>query len=74
MSYKPGDLVTISSRALREIAVWNDDLSDGVDFISLKEVAIVVQKPEAEYGWVRIITPRGIIGTVHSTNIKVCVN
>jgi len=70
MSYKPGDLVTISSRPPWGTAVWNDDLSDGVDFISLKEVAIVIQKPEAEYGWVRIITPRGIIGTVHSTNIN----
>ena len=69
MSFKPGDLVIVANRGTLGAAVWNDDLSDAVDFITLKEIAIVVYEPETEYGWVRIITPRGIVGTVHSTNI-----
>ena len=70
MSFKPGDLVVVANRSMSGTAVWNDDLSDGVDFITLNEISLVVEQPESEYGWVRIITPRGIVGTIHSTNIN----
>ena len=53
-------------------AVWSNDLNHTCDLLSTGEVVMVVQD-EDSFGWVRVVTRRGIVGLVHRTNLtKLC--
>lgn len=69
MTYKAGDLVK-GFGSTHGTAVWSEDLAEGLDVIEENECAIVTMTPQYAYGWVKVITPRGIIGTIHSSNLS----
>ncbi len=67
-SFKIGELL-IARVSLSETTVWNGDLDNSVDSLHQRDVATVLEE-EDSYGWVWILTPRGIQGLVHKTNLK----
>lgn len=67
--FKVGEILSSKERTFGT-AVWNfTNLNEAVDAIDADEIVTVV-KPEDDYGWVRILTPRGVVGVVHRHNIK----
>ena len=67
MRYIIGELVT-PKRSDFETAVWTDDMNDSRDSVKKGEV-ITVLHSEDDYGWVRVMTRRGITGIIHRTNL-----
>lgn len=50
-------------------AVWDAGLENGLDVIQHDEISLVIKDTD-DYGWTRIVTPRGICGIVHQGNLK----
>ncbi len=59
-----GELVQARSR----VHVWDRDLAEACDVVSVGELATVVED-EDEYGWVGILTGRGCVGLLHRNNL-----
>jgi hypothetical protein len=49
--------------------IWHDGLNEEVDRMHANEVMTVVGDQD-EYGWIRVLTPRGVVGYVHRTNVR----
>ena len=68
MKYLAGELITVKGM-LSETSVWNDKLDNSYEKVKYGEVITVVNN-EDDYGWVRVITCRGVVGIIHSSNLK----
>lgn len=51
------------------VSIWTGDLGNSCDSMVEGEIATVVDD-EDEYGWVTVLSPRGSIGLIHSSNLK----
>ena len=49
-------------------SVWTEDLGNSRDFMVMGEIATVIDGDE--YGWVKVLAPRGAIGLIHSSNLE----
>ena len=49
--------------------VWEEDLNTVSDSLESHEYVTVLEPPD-NYGWTRILTPRGKVGLVHKNNLK----
>jgi hypothetical protein len=49
--------------------IWHDGLTEEVDKVRMNELMTIVGDQD-EYGWIRVLTPRGVIGYVHKTNVR----
>lgn len=75
--FSRGDFVVPSSQDTFEpvyrATVWSLDMQSIVDFLEAHEVATVVKITDgiaANSLWLQILTPRGNLGTVHASNLR----
>ena len=64
-----GSILTIKETVYGSTVIWQDGLNEEVDRMRANEVMTVVGDQD-EYGWIRVLTPRGVIGYVHKTNVR----
>lgn len=63
--FETGELVV----AQGFVSVWVDDLSNACDSMKGSEVGIVLAVDD-DFGWIKILSPRGVVGLIHQTNLK----
>jgi hypothetical protein len=64
-----GSIIYVKESFRRSVIVWNDGLTEEVDKICKNELVTIV-KDQDEYGWIKVLTPRGAIGFIHKTNVQ----
>jgi hypothetical protein len=64
-----GSMITTKEGIQRSVIVWDDGLTGEVDKICINELVTIVRDQD-EYGWIKVLTPRGTIGFVHKTNVR----
>lgn len=67
MRYVPGELLVPRPVNKYGTAVWDHGMVDVVGHIPNGEFATALH--EDDYGWVRVVTCRGIVGIIHRTNL-----
>ena len=60
-----GELVCV----MNSISLWTADLSEACDTMIQGEVGMVLDI-EDDYGWIVVMSPRGIVGLIHCSNLK----
>lgn len=72
--YKVGDLVIScyygTDEDYHHCSVWDESLHRAIDFLGPNEFGVVVEKCNKSYDWIKIATPRGKVGLVYSTGLK----
>lgn len=60
-----GELVCVTN----SISLWTADLSEACDAMIQGEVGMVLDV-EDDYGWIVVMSPRGIVRLIHCSNLK----
>ena len=63
-----GDLIMMKDVSARSLIIWDSVFSNALDELTKTELATII-KDQDSYGWIQVLTPRGIIGYVHKTNV-----
>jgi hypothetical protein len=63
-----GSMIIAKETVYGSTVIWHDGLNEEVDRMHANEVMTVVGDQD-EYGWIRVLTPRGVVGYVHRTNV-----
>ena len=66
--FKAGEILVLKEHVFGT-AVWADNLNELVDSLENNEL-VTVTKPEDDYGWTWVLTPRGKTGVVHRNNLR----
>jgi hypothetical protein len=69
MNYKYGPGMIAAAKNFRKTIIWDDALQGVIDYLYEGEIATVVCQ-ETQNGWVQLLSPRGIKGYIHRTNLK----
>jgi hypothetical protein len=64
-----GSIIIAKETVYGSKIVWHEGLTAEVDKVQSNELMTVVEDQD-EYGWIRVITPRGVIGLIHKTNVR----
>ena len=64
-----GSIIIAKETVYGSKIVWREGLTAEVDKVQSNELMTVVEDQD-EYGWIRVITPRGVIGLIHKTNVR----
>ena len=63
-----GSMIIAKETVYGSIIVWHDGLTQEADKICMNELMTIVRDQD-EYGWIKVLTPRGVVGYVHKTNV-----
>ena len=64
-----GSMIIAKETVYGSTVIWHDGLTEEVDKVRMNELMTIVGDQD-EYGWIRVLTPRGVIGYVHKTNVR----